>query len=88
MSLIGYTSGGSPIFSTNYVGSGKKYNSPKGKTLYECSSDSRHKLTKNQAKSSGYFCTHCGEPLKVRAEKLKELASLAKSLNVMLVYSK
>ena len=82
MSLIGYTSGGSPIF----AGGSSKKSYTKGKTLYECSANSKHKLTKNQAKSNGYFCSHCGEPLKIRAEKLKELSSLAKSLGVILVY--
>ena len=67
--FIGHTPGGSPI----YYNVGSKARTSRGKTLYACSADERHKLTKNQARSSGYRCTHCGADLKVRAQKLKEL---------------
>lgn len=67
--LIGHTPGGSPI----YYNVGSKARTSRGKTLYACSADERHKLTKNQARSSGYRCTLCGADLKVRAQKMAEL---------------
>jgi transcription initiation factor IIE alpha subunit len=83
MSIIGYTSGGSPIFSS---GPTKSHRVSREKTLYECSADTRHKLTKNQASSKGYMCSHCGAPLKVREQKIKELEKLAKSLGANIVW--
>lgn len=82
MSIIGHTSGGSPIFapSTNKISKGYK-----GKTLYDCSINPRHRLSANQAKTNGYWCTHCGAPLKVRAQKLEELRSLAKHMGFNIV---
>lgn len=74
--FIGNTPGGSPIFFNNP----RKSNGSYGKTLYACSMDERHKLTKNQARSSGYRCTHCGADLKVRAQKIAELRASARSL--------
>lgn len=78
--ILGHTSGGSPIF----YNVGSKSHNPKGKTLYACSADERHKLTKNQARSSGYRCTHCGADLKVKAQKLAELRSEAAHLGYVL----
>lgn len=74
--FIGRTPGGSPI----YYNVGSKARTSRGKTLYACSADERHKLTKNQARSSGYRCTHCGADLKVKAQKLAELQTEAKYL--------
>lgn len=82
--LIGRTSGGAPVF-TGKIGSTRGF---QGKVMYECSSDARHKLTKNQARSSGYMCTHCKSPLKVRAEKIKELESMATSLGATITWNK
>jgi transcription initiation factor IIE alpha subunit len=73
--LLGHTSGGSPI----YV-NGPSLGRSRSKTLYRCSVNEQHKLTKNQARSSGYSCTHCGADLAVKAEKVRELQALAKSL--------
>lgn len=81
--FIGTTPGGSPIF----TGGGRSKPHSRGKTLYECSADARHKLTTNQARSSGYYCTHCGEPLKVRAQKIKELEAMAKSLGATIEWN-
>lgn len=78
--VIEHTPGGSPI----YYNVGRKPHSHKGKTLYVCSADERHKLTKNQARSSGYRCTHCGADLKVKAQKLAELKSEAAHLGFKL----
>ena len=78
--FLGHTSGGSPI----YYNVGSKPNANRGKTLYACSADERHKLTKNQARSSGYRCTHCGADLKVKAQKLAELKSEAAHLGFKL----
>lgn len=78
---IGSTPGGSPIF----TGSASKPRT-RSKILYECSADSRHKLTANQAKSKGYYCSHCGEPLKVRAQKIQELKAMAKSLGATITW--
>jgi len=80
--LIGSTSGGSPVFAQ----SRNLYQHTYGKTLYECSADARHKLTANQARSSGYFCTHCGKPLKARAQKIQELEAMAKSLGATITW--
>jgi transcription initiation factor IIE alpha subunit len=77
---IGYTAGGSPI----YV-KGPSLSRSRSKTLYRCSADDRHKLTKNQARSSGYMCTHCGAELAVKAEKVRELEALASSLGYNIV---
>lgn len=71
--FIGHTSGGSPIF----YNVGSKPNGKRGRTLYKCSADERHKLTQNQARASGYRCTHCGADLRVRAQKLAELKTEA-----------
>ncbi len=79
MTFIGTTPGGSPIF----TGGGKSKPRSHGKTLHECSADAQHKLTPNQARSNGYYCTHCGKPLKVRAEKIKEFEAMAKSLGAI-----
>lgn len=76
--MLGYTSGGSPIFYSQKKTRG--LSKPKGKTRYTCSVDERHKLSPNQAKSSGYLCSHCGADLKVRKQKVLELHQLAKSL--------
>jgi len=76
--FIGRTSGGSPI----YYNVESRANTNRGKTLYACSADERHKLTKNQARSSGYRCTHCGADLKVRKEKIKQLEQDAKVLGL------
>ena len=70
--LVGHTSGGSPIF---YGSSRRKI---KGKTFYKCSDNESHKLTKKQAESSGYMCSHCGAELKVRKVKLEEMKNLMK----------
>lgn len=70
------TSGGLPIF-YNVGGRNHGY---KSRVLYECSADPRHKLTKNQARSNGFYCTHCRNPLKARAHKVQELEAMAKSL--------
>jgi transcription initiation factor IIE alpha subunit len=78
--ILGRTSGGSPI----YYNLGRKSYSKAGKTLYACSADERHKLTKNQARSSGYRCTHCGADLKVRAQKLQEVYIEAQRLGILL----
>lgn len=78
--ILGHTSGGSPIF----YNVGSKRTGQIGKTLYVCSADERHKLTKNQARSSGYRCTHCGADLKVKAQKLAELQSEATRLGFKL----
>lgn len=83
MSLIGYTSGGSPIF---FGGSKKPSGNNKGKVLYGCTKNSRHRLTKNQAAKNGYMCNHCGAPLKVRDNKIRELESLAKILGAKIVW--
>ena len=77
MSLVGYTSGGSPIFHNNPK---SQHKTRQGKPLFDCSADPRHRLTQNQAKSTGYFCNHCGAPLKARAHKIAELEALARSL--------
>lgn len=71
MSILGYTSGGSPIFSGPY-----KTKKVKSKPLYKCSADERHKLTKKQAEKSNYLCTHCGAELKVRKAKQEEYYKL------------
>lgn len=71
-----FTNGGSPI----HYNAKRFFPKHHTKTLYECSKDSRHKLTKNQASSSGYYCTHCGSELKVRQQKLEEFRKLNKSL--------
>ncbi len=80
---IGYTPGGSPIFT-----GGVSNPRTGGKTLYECSADPRHKLTTNQARSKGYYCSHCGKPLKVRAQKIQELEAMAKSLGATITWNK
>lgn len=78
--LAGYTSGGSPIFYNTYTN-----RSSKGKrVLYSCSADERHRLTKNQAQSSGYCCTMCGADLKVKKQKLQELQNEAARLGYTL----
>lgn len=63
----------------------KKPYSKQGNPLFNCSADSRHRLTKNQAKSSGWTCTHCGAPLNAKQEKLDELETMAKQLGYKLV---
>ena len=73
MSLMGYTPGGSPIFSGNF-GSSKRA-SGSSKKLYICSVDPKHKATKNQAKSSGGFCMHCGSWLQEYKPVLRKDAS-------------
>jgi transcription initiation factor IIE alpha subunit len=78
--LLGHTPGGSPIYF-----SGPSLGRSRSKTLYACSADERHKLTKNQARSSGYVCTHCGADLCVKAEKVRELQALAKSLGYSVI---
>lgn len=75
MSILGYTSGGSPIFSGPH-----KTKKVKSKPLYKCSADERHKLTKKQAEKSNYFCTHCGAELKVRKAKREEYSKLGSIL--------
>lgn len=81
MSMIGHTPGGSSIFSP----SGPKKSNRKGKVFYTCRDDPLHKLTPNQAKSSGYTCTHCGADLKVKATKIAELTAMAQSLGFDIV---
>lgn len=83
--LIGHTPGGSPIYSNVGGGSSTRH---RGKTLYQCSADARHKLTANQARSSGFYCTHCGKPLKARAQKIKELEAAAHSLGATLLWQR
>ena len=75
--MIGYTPGGSPIFSPNIS---KRRHGPQGKTMHSCSSNEGHRLTAKQAKSSGYMCTHCGSELKVRQHKISEMRVLAEAL--------
>lgn len=72
MSLMGYTSGGSPIFSGPF---GKRAASKPSKKYYICSLDSKHKLTKNQAKCSGGFCVHCGAWLQEYKPTIRKNAS-------------
>lgn len=72
MSLMGYTSGGSPIFSGV---SSKRSTTTHSKKYYICSLDSKHKLTKNQAKGSGGFCSHCGSWLQEYKPFLRKEAS-------------
>lgn len=78
--LLGHTPGGSPIYFK-----GPSLGRSRSKTLYACSADERHKLTKNQARSSGYVCTHCGADLCVKVEKVRELEALAKSLGYSVI---
>lgn len=51
-----------------------------GKPMYKCSANEQHKATLNQAKSSGWTCTHCGSDLAARKDKLDELHRLAEQL--------
>lgn len=76
--MINHTPGGSPIF-YNLGGKNRGHTS---KVLYACSADERHKLTKNQARSNGYRCSHCGADLKVRAQKVQEVLAEAKRLGL------
>lgn len=71
---IAFTSGGSPIIR------GPSTKKVKSKPLYKCSKDERHKLTTSQARSSGWWCTHCGAELRVRKDKISELNRLADEL--------
>lgn len=80
--MVGYTPGGSPIFH-NVPG---KTRANKSRVLYECSNDPRHKLTKNQARSNGYNCSHCQHPLKVKPQKIQELKDMARSLGATIVW--
>lgn len=82
MVWVGQTAGGSPIFAP----SGRSGVIPRqGRTLYNCSADPRHRLTKNQAKNSGYHCTHCGAPLAVFKQKRIELENMARAMGMKLV---
>ena len=54
-----------------------------GKVLYTCSANKQHRITKNTAKNSGYMCTMCGAPLKVRAQKMAELEALKRTLRIV-----
>jgi transcription initiation factor IIE alpha subunit len=82
MVWVGQTSGGSPIFAPSGR-SGVQHS--RGRTLYDCSRDPRHRLTKNQAKSSGYHCTHCGAPLAVFKQKRVEMENMVRALGMKLV---
>ena len=83
MVWVGQTSGGSPIFAPS--GRSGVYRGGGGRTLYDCSRDPRHRLTKNQAKNSGYHCTHCGAPLAVFKQKRVEMENMVRALGMKLV---
>lgn len=56
--IIGYTPGGSPIFF-----GGPSLKKTKKRVLYKCSG-CNNRATKNQAKSAGGKCFHCGSWLR------------------------
>lgn len=84
--MMGYTPGGSPIFSGSFSTKRRK----SGQPLFACSVDPQHKTTKNQAKMNGGVCVHCKSFLadsfpkeKDRNIYLKQIAVLQRKLEYL-----
>lgn len=78
MSIVGYTSNGSPIFFGGTNPSKRK--SKKKSPNYKCTFDETHKTPEGVAKKNKYICNHCGADLKVKANKIKELLKLKEEI--------
>jgi transcription initiation factor IIE alpha subunit len=65
---------------SNYKLPHHKLTTPPGKPLYTCSATDKHRLTYNQAVNANWMCTHCGNELTARKDKITELHKLATNL--------